>query len=58
MRVSYGLRKPQSGSGVVRALILAAISGLERLGALVRFVPAAIRHFIAIFERSPVALAA
>jgi transposase len=58
MRVSYGLRKPRSGSGVVRALILAAISGLERLGALVRFVPAAIRHFIAIFERSPVALAA
>ena len=58
MRVSYGLRKPRSGSGVVRALILAPISGLRRLGALIRIIPAVGRTFAAIFEPSMAAIAA
>ena len=58
MRVSYGLRKPRSGSGVVRAPILAPISGLRRLGALIRIIPAVARAFAAIFEPSTAAIAA
>ena len=58
MRVSYGLRKPRSGSGVVRALILAAINGVGRLGAFIRRIPAAGRTFVTIFEPSTAALAA
>jgi transposase len=58
MRVSYGLRKPRSGSGAARALILAAISGVERLGAFIRIIPAVGRTFVTIFEPSCVTLAA
>ena len=58
MRVSYGLRKPRSGSGVVRALILAPISCLRRLGTLIRIIPAAGRTFVTMFKPSSVALAA
>jgi transposase len=58
MRVSYGLRKPRSGSGVVRALILAAISGLRRLGAVIGIFPTLGREWVSIFEQSSVALAA
>jgi len=58
MRVSYGLRKPRSGSGAVSALILAATSGLQRLGAFIRFIPTVGRAFVPIFEPSSVALAA
>jgi transposase len=58
MRVSYGLRKPRSGSKVVRALILAPIRALRRLGALIRVIPAAGRSFGAIVGPSSVALAA
>jgi hypothetical protein len=58
MRVSYGLRKPRSGSGVVRALILAATTGVQRLGAFIRIIPAVGRTFVTIFEPSSVALAA
>jgi transposase len=58
MRVSYGLRKPRSGSGVVRAMILAAISGVQRLGALIRIIPAVGRQIAMTFDHPPVALAA
>jgi transposase len=58
MRVSYGLRKPRSGSGGVRALILAAISAVQRLGAFIRIIPAVGRELVTIFQPSSVALAA
>lgn len=58
MRVRYGLRKPRSGPGVVRALILAATNGVERLGAFIRLIPAAGRTFMTIFKSSSVPLAA
>jgi transposase len=58
MRVSYGLRKPRSGSGGVRALILAAISAVQRLGASIRIIPAVGRALVTIFKPSSVALAA
>lgn len=58
MRVSYGLRKPRSGSGVARALILAGMSGVQRLGAIIGIIPATVRQFVAIFEPSSAVLAA
>lgn len=58
MRVSYGLRKPRSGSGVVRALILAATGGLRRLGAVIGIIPAIGRELMSIFQQSSVALPA
>jgi transposase len=58
MRVSYGLPKPRSGSGVVRALIFAPVNGVRRLAALLRIIPATGRPLAATFEHSPVALAA
>jgi len=58
MRVSYGLRKPRSGSGAIRAPILAAMSDVERLGTFIRFMPTVGRAFVPIFEPSSVALAA
>ena len=58
MRVRYGLRKPRSGSGVVRALILAPIRGLRRLGTLIGTIRPLGRQFVAWFQQSPVALAA
>jgi len=58
MRVSYGLRKPRSGSAVVRALILTPIHAVQHLGALTRIIPAIGRRLIAIFEPSTAALAA
>jgi len=58
MRVSYGLRKPRSGSAAVRALILAPIRGLRRLGALIGTIRPLGRQFVAWFQQSPVALAA
>ena len=58
MRVSYGLRKPRSGSGSVGALILAAMSGVQRIGAFIRIIPAMGRRFVTIFNPSSVALAA
>lgn len=58
MRVSYGLRKPRSGSGVVGAPILAPIRALQRLGALLRMMSTIGRQFAAIFGPSAAALAA
>jgi transposase len=61
MRLSYGLRKPRSGSaaaGVVRALFLAPMHGLRRLGDVLGTIPAAARQFAAIFRGSTVAFAA
>jgi transposase len=58
MRVNYGMRKPRRGSGVVRALILAAMSGLPQLGAVLGIIPAIGRDLASIFEQSSVALAA
>jgi hypothetical protein len=58
MPVSYGLRKPRSGSGAARALIFAPINGLRRLGALIRIIPVIGRQIATTFEPSPIALAA
>jgi transposase len=58
MRVRYGLRKPRSGSGVVRALVLAPMHAIRRLGALIQIIPTISRPFGAIFEPSTAALAA
>jgi transposase len=58
MRVHYGLRKPRSGSGVVRALVLAPMHAIRRLGALIQIIPTISRPFGAIFEPSTAALAA
>jgi transposase len=58
MRVRYGMRKPRSGSGVVRALVSAPIHAVRRLGAALGTIAAAGRHLAAIFRRSPAALAA
>jgi transposase len=58
MRVSYGLRKPRSGSGAVRALILTPVRAVQRLGAVLRVISMIGRQFAAIFEPSAAALAA
>lgn len=58
MRVGYGLRKPRSGSGVVHALILTAISGVHRIKAFIRLIPAAGRTLTRILKPSSVPLAA
>lgn len=61
MRVSYGLRKPRSGSAAaaaVCALIWALLRGLGRLGALLGDLLAIGRMFATTFRRSPVAHAA
>jgi hypothetical protein len=58
MRVSHGMRKPRSGSGVVCALVSAPIHGLRRLGAITRDIPTIGRQFATTFVRSPVPCAA
>ena len=61
MRVSYGLRKPRSGSAAavaVCALVLAAQRGLRWLQAHVREILAIGRQIEATFARSPIVRAA
>ncbi len=58
MRVHYGMPKPRSGSGRVRALVLALPRGLRRLGGAIGALPATTRRVAAIFAPSPAALAA
>lgn len=61
MRVSYGMRKPRSGSavaGVVCALVSAPIYAMRRLGAALGTIGATIRSLPRIFGRSPVTSAA
>ncbi len=58
MRVKYGLRKPRSGSGVVRALILAMVRRLRPLAAVLRTIGALRRPLAAASRPSPLAFAA